>query len=163
MCLIQINPTSLLFDDHINMALRSTEQWTSFLEEAGIPAEFATTYATKFFENRITELALPELTKETLRDLGITVLGDILAIIRQIKTYQPSSTTTSIDSQQPSTQSVRTILSKPPTATSDMTNPQFRKFIIDWGVYKTIGNIPHNQITIQLYNLCDEVVQKQYH
>ena len=40
-----------------------------------------------------------------------------------------------------------------------MTNPQFRKFIIDWGVYKTIGNIPNNQITIQLYNLCDETVQ----
>ena len=40
-----------------------------------------------------------------------------------------------------------------------MINPQFRKFIIDWGVYKTIGNIPNNQITIQLYNLCDETVQ----
>ena len=39
-----------------------------------------------------------------------------------------------------------------------MTNPQFRKFIVDWGVYKTIGNIPNNQITIQLYNLCDKTV-----
>ena len=57
------------------MALHSKGQWTLFLEEGGIPTEVATTHATTLFENRITELTLPELSKEYLMDLGITVIG----------------------------------------------------------------------------------------
>ena len=37
-----------------------------------------------------------------------------------------------------------------------MTHPQFRKFKIDWTVYKQITAIPELQIPSQLYNLCDK-------
>ena len=40
-----------------------------------------------------------------------------------------------------------------------MTHPQFRKFRIDWEVFKTITAIPMDQIPSQLYSLCDESVQ----
>ena len=48
---------------------------------------------------------------------------------------------------------------KPPQITSEITHPQFRKFKIDWDIFKCITAIPSNQITAQLYNLCDDSVQ----
>ena len=40
-----------------------------------------------------------------------------------------------------------------------MTHPQFRKFRIDWEVFKTITAIPMDQIPSQLYSSCNESVQ----
>ena len=40
-----------------------------------------------------------------------------------------------------------------------MTHPQFRKFIIDWGVYKTITNLPASQVAPLLYSACESSVQ----
>ena len=40
-----------------------------------------------------------------------------------------------------------------------MTHPQFRKFKIDWTVYKQITAIPELQIPSQLYNLCENTTQ----
>ena len=47
----------------------------------------------------------------------------------------------------------------PPQVVSEMTHPQFRKFKIDWNVFKQITEIPHHQIAAQLYSLCDDSVQ----
>ena len=41
----------------------------------------------------------------------------------------------------------------------DITLAQFRKFKMDWGVFKRITNLPENQIHAQLYNACSESVQ----
>ena len=70
----------------LNMALRlDTEaQWEDFLKEADIPEE-ATQYAKIFKDNRIKAAALPDLTDVLLKTLGITIIGDILAIIRYAK------------------------------------------------------------------------------
>ena len=40
-----------------------------------------------------------------------------------------------------------------------MAHPQFRKFKIDWNVFKQITAIPPHQIAAWLYNLCDDSVQ----
>ena len=40
-----------------------------------------------------------------------------------------------------------------------MTHPQFRKFKIDWDLFKHITAILSDQITAQLYNFCDDLVQ----
>ena len=40
-----------------------------------------------------------------------------------------------------------------------MTSPQFRKFKMDWDVFKRITNLPESQIHAQLYNACSESVQ----
>ena len=55
---------------------------------------------------------------------------------------------------------------KPPTAavklpsiTPDMMHPQFRKFAIDWTVYKKITRLPKSEIASHLYSACNESVQ----
>ena len=62
------------------MALRTEPQWKKSLIAAGIPDTEATAYAQKLVENRVTEMSIPEFTKEILIDLEITVLGDQMAI-----------------------------------------------------------------------------------
>ena len=69
------------------MALRTEPQWKTFLLDAGIPDAEATTYAKKFVDNRITELSIPEMTKEILQELEIAVLGDRMAILAHSKTF----------------------------------------------------------------------------
>ena len=42
---------------------------------------------------------------------------------------------------------------------SNMTHPQFRKFLIDWTVYKKITRLPTSECASHLYSTCDESVQ----
>ncbi len=70
----------------------SSSDWRRFFAEAGIPAAAAEQYATNFAENRISMDMLLELNKDYLRDLGIFVLGDIIAILRHAKAVQGKMT-----------------------------------------------------------------------
>ena len=102
------------------------------------------------------EELLSEVTKQTLRELGIPVLGDTIAILRHAKTYLPPT------EQKPKSDSTSTV--KPPSTqlpqfASDMTLPQFRKCLIDLNVFKRITNISETQIHAQLYSCCDDIVQ----
>ena len=67
------------------LQVRTNAEWTTFFTTAGIPATEGAQYAEKFVTNRITEVSLPGLDKDTLVGLGITVLGDQLAILSYAK------------------------------------------------------------------------------
>ncbi|CAL8353628.1 unnamed protein product [Lota lota] len=63
----------------------ATSEWIQFFKEAGIPAGLAVTYAVSFVDNRIQKNMLMDLSKEIMMDLGITVIGDIIAILKHAK------------------------------------------------------------------------------
>jgi len=60
--------------------------WFKFFLDAGIPPSDAGNYAVTFTEHRIQADMLSELTKEYLADMGITVLGDVIAILKHART-----------------------------------------------------------------------------
>ena len=99
--------------------------------------------------------ALHELTKEGLSDLGLIGLGDIKNILRKAKASSASS--------QNQTGSSNIFMKAPaaklPQLNENMTLPQFRKFKMDWDVFKRITNLLESQIHAQLYNACSESVQ----
>ncbi|KAM4696799.1 uncharacterized protein C19orf47 homolog [Rhinophrynus dorsalis] len=63
----------------------ATSEWISFFKEAGIPAGPAVNYAVTFVDNRIQKNMLMDLTKEIMHELGITAVGDIIAILKHAK------------------------------------------------------------------------------
>ncbi|XP_034556566.1 uncharacterized protein C19orf47 homolog isoform X2 [Notolabrus celidotus] len=63
----------------------ATSEWIQFFKDAGIPAGLAVTYAVSFVDNRINKNMLMDLSKDIMIDLGITVIGDIIAILKHAK------------------------------------------------------------------------------
>ncbi|XP_019627469.1 PREDICTED: uncharacterized protein C19orf47 homolog isoform X1 [Branchiostoma belcheri] len=63
-----------------------TSTWIKFFMEAGIPAGPAASYAVTFADNRIQKTMLLDLSKEILNDMGIMVVGDVIAILKHAKT-----------------------------------------------------------------------------
>ncbi|CAH8512209.1 unnamed protein product [Heterobilharzia americana] len=60
-------------------------KWIEFFEAAGVPAKVRETYAGIFVEHRISNTVLADLDKDHLKDMGITVIGDIISILKQCK------------------------------------------------------------------------------
>ena len=70
------------------MALQNSPQspldsWVNFFQYAGIPSAEAKQYAQIFVDKRMIDPG--DLTKEILKDLGIKVIGDIVAILKHAK------------------------------------------------------------------------------
>ncbi|KAF6736882.1 uncharacterized protein FQA47_014097 [Oryzias melastigma] len=63
----------------------ATSEWIQFFKDAGIPASLAVTYAVSFVDHRIQKNMLMDLSKDIMMDLGITVIGDIIAILKHAK------------------------------------------------------------------------------
>lgn len=63
----------------------ATSEWIGFFKEAGIPAGPAVNYAVAFVDNRIQKNMLLDLNKEIMNELGITAVGDIIAILKHAK------------------------------------------------------------------------------
>ena len=125
------------------LRLRDKPSWTLFLTEAGIPPDEAGAYADIFVASRITEVTISSITAENLATLGITVLGDVLAILQHIKsktsTTSTANNTASIvqsptegNHHRPASTTV-----KLPEITSEMTHQQFRKVRVDWDVFRS--------------------------
>ncbi|XP_038641810.1 uncharacterized protein C19orf47 homolog isoform X2 [Scyliorhinus canicula] len=95
------NPTKNRFTDHLSYccvchfaiwktaatskAAPSTSEWIQFFKDAGIPAGPAVNYAVSFVDNRIQKNMLMDLTKDIINELGICVVGDIIAILKHAK------------------------------------------------------------------------------
>lgn len=60
-------------------------EWTRFFTLAGIPDGIAARYASSFASNRVTREMVPDLDKDTLIDLGITAVGDQMAVLKRVK------------------------------------------------------------------------------
>lgn len=78
------------------------ETWVKFFTEAGIPDSAAATYALTFVENRIQTNMLLELNKEYLKDMGITLMGDVIAILRHAKNVHEQEAREKVLSTSPS-------------------------------------------------------------
>ncbi|XP_044059993.1 uncharacterized protein C19orf47 homolog isoform X2 [Siniperca chuatsi] len=63
----------------------ATSEWIQFFKDAGIPAGLAVNYAVSFVDNRIHKNMLMDLSKDIMMDLGVTVIGDIIAILKHAK------------------------------------------------------------------------------
>ena len=135
------------------MALSTQEQWESFFKEAGIEASSSSTYANTFVTNKITHPE--ELTRDILKELGIRVVGDAMAIIRHAKTMETIKT---VEKKETAEHQFKPQIS-PPKIQAEMTSASFRKFRVDWQVYKQITKIPADQISPLLYSACDPGVQ----
>ena len=103
---------TFLFQISNMSSISETSVWLKFFTEAGIPASDATTYAITFTDNRIKQEMILDLNKEYLRDMGITVMGDIIAILKHAKIYSAqksrqkimqSSPGSVLESEKPST------------------------------------------------------------
>ncbi|XP_015129410.4 uncharacterized protein C19orf47 homolog isoform X1 [Gallus gallus] len=63
----------------------ATSEWIQFFRDAGIPPGPAVSYAVTFVDNRIHKHMLLDLTKELMHELGITLVGDVIAILKHAK------------------------------------------------------------------------------
>ena len=138
------------------LRLRNELEWKSFLTNAGIPDTPSTLYAKTFVANRLNEQTVLQLTAEHLEKMDINVLGDQLAILQHIASLvAPTTDHTSHNSAafKPPPASI-----KMPSIVSDMTNQQFRKFVIDWNVYKQMTGLPPHRLDL----ICTMPVITQY-
>ena len=123
----------------------SKAQWVTFFADAGIPADESDRYAATFVTNRISDAA--DLTSDLLKEMGVTVIGDAIAIMKQAK--QKSGHRVTMRMPNVSTPHIK----------AEMTPAEFRKFIVDWEVYRKIAGISDDQHALHVYNACDSAVQ----
>ncbi|XP_031819033.1 uncharacterized protein C19orf47 homolog isoform X1 [Sarcophilus harrisii] len=76
---------SLVLGEKMVSVTMATSEWIQFFKEAGIPPGPAVNYAVMFVDNRIQKNMLLDLNKEIMNELGVTVVGDIIAILKHAK------------------------------------------------------------------------------
>ncbi|XP_078046941.1 uncharacterized protein LOC144475189 [Augochlora pura] len=104
------------------MASSLSAYWVKFFKGAGFPQDVATKHAVVFSNNRIKPDMLPDLDKPSLKEMGITLMGDMIAILRYAKKVVEETTCERflVDTEDPSThpkQVVKKAITKPPIKT----------------------------------------------
>ena len=96
-------------------------EWETTLKGVGIDAKTAKDYAKLFEENCITLSNRDMLDKDTLKELGITILGHQMSILKIAK--KPVAPDQNLQTSTP----VRVATAKAPCLRTEMTPQQFRK------------------------------------
>ena len=120
------------------------------MDDARIPETHSDKYAQTFAKESMSIDAATELDREVLDALGVKIIGHLLSILRHAR---------KVDAKPTKPPTVNTAAPKPPQLAADLTRPQFRKFRIDWDVYKKMSGIQKDYIAAQIYSLCDVNVQ----
>ncbi|GAA47426.1 hypothetical protein CLF_100343 [Clonorchis sinensis] len=110
-----------LLDDTDDICEPKTEilhisEWIEFFTAAGVPAAVRKTYAQIFVDHRITGALVADLEKEHLKDMGINVIGDIIAILKQCRKVgheDPAATIPNV------TSTTTTSIAQPPSKTEN--------------------------------------------
>uniref|UniRef100_A0A2R5LCY0 DUF5577 domain-containing protein n=1 Tax=Ornithodoros turicata TaxID=34597 RepID=A0A2R5LCY0_9ACAR len=93
----------------------TTSKWVTFFRDSGLPSEVAVNYAIIFADNRIQKGMLLDLTKEYLFDMGIHVMGDVIAILKhakQVHSQEAQAKAMKSDKSSPSSNAASRILSR---------------------------------------------------
>ena len=139
------------------MVLQSKERWEAWLRNACIPETEASTYAERLATDGIDDNCLSELTADVLKSLNITKPGDVMRLLKAAKNHGMVNATTR--NVIPTPHHIKDV--KTPTIMAQMTMSQFRKFLVDWKIYKEDYKIQTSLIPGKLYNACEESIQ--YH
>ena len=131
-------------------SMASAEIWMTFMINAGIPEKHAKEYSDIFAAQSMSIDTVTELDRDTLTELGVATIGHALSILKHAK---------KADIKPAKSLGMKTAAPKPPQLVADLTRPQFRKFRIDWDVYKKISCMETDRIPAQIYSLCDANVQ----
>ena len=113
------------------MMLQQLEWQKSFID-CGISNEETKTYSESFAKNIIQRIE--DLSKELLHDLGIAIIGDVLAILRTVKKdVKPHCRSIGVaDSDQDSKiQKCTPHNATLPPVKAEITSPEFRRFKVD--------------------------------
>ena len=130
------------------MALQTVKDWTTWLTNVSIEHDVALKYAKELYDAEITEEDLSELTHELLKEVNIIKPGHRTKILKKAKESKCSSSTTVTKSDV-----------KLPNLSKNCTPSQFRKFIVDWNIYKSEKKIHGIQCNKLLYCACAEDLQ----
>merc|ERR1711953_914424 len=115
--------TGLKMSDDENMSdgdIEVVNDWLDFFADAGIPPNAAAQYALNFSDQRIPmdKSILGELSNEELKELGVELLGDRLAI----KNYAKSNKNRSKEKRRPRSARSEKQIKKEPKVTAKQTN-----------------------------------------
>ena len=145
-----------------SVGLQSEEEWITFLSTTDIPPDDIARYSRLLIKASINGSILDYVDKDSLHELGIKVLGHKLAILKRINASRTppelniSSKMLKDHSDAPAT---ARISAKLPSLQDEMSHQQFRKFRVDWDVYKKLTGITSESYASHLYSACDDSVQ----
>ena len=130
------------------MAQPTKDEWVGILTDAVVDATADAGYAGIFITKKTPWSSIGMLDQGILKELGITVLGDALAILQLAKDTPPSGLS----------------CAKPPVAKLleihfKMTMQHFCKFAVDWNVFTQMTHLPTSQYNVQLHSHADSEVQ----
>ena len=137
---------------YFNMAM-SQDEWAATLQEIGIPdGDCLQTYAKTFHDNALDKQLLLMLDTQGLKDLGVTLVGHQLMIIRHIKSaINANSSSTSKKSYK-----ISELMNK---LKMNITTTEFDRFESEWRINKTLIGCRESEYTIHLYGLTEDEVR----